>query len=54
MLSYSLDINDARRKIEDWRRDFNGNRPHTALSDMTPDESAAKQRPSGEENLNLG
>ena len=49
-----LDINDARRKIEAWRRDYNGNRPHTALRDMTPDEFAAKQRPSGEADLNLG
>jgi transposase InsO family protein len=49
-----LDINDARRKIEAWRRDYNGNRPHTALCDMTPDEFAAKQRPSGEADLNRG
>lgn len=34
-----LDINDARRKIEAWRRGYNGNRPHTGLSDMTPDPS---------------
>ena len=32
-----LDINDARRKIEAWRVDYNGTRPHTALSDMTPE-----------------
>lgn len=49
-----LDINDARRKIEAWRRDYNGNRPHTALCDMTPDEFAAKHRPSREAILNLG
>jgi putative transposase len=49
-----LDINDARRKIEVWRRDYNGNRPHSALCDMTPDEFAAKNRPSGEAILNLG
>jgi len=49
-----LDINDARRKIEAWRRDYNGNRPHTALSDMTPDEFAAKHGPSREAIINLG
>lgn len=49
-----LDINDARRKIEAWRRDYNGNRPHTALCDMTPDEFAAKHGPSGEEILSHG
>ena len=27
--------------------DYNANRPHTALCDMTPNEFAAKQRPSG-------
>jgi putative transposase len=42
-----LDINDARRKIEAWRRDYNGSRFHTALFDRMPDEFAAKQRPSG-------
>jgi putative transposase len=49
-----LDINDARRKIEAWRRDYNANRPHTALCDMTPNEFAAKQRPSGEQTISLG
>ncbi len=43
-----LDINDARQKIEAWRVDYNGNMPHTALSDMTPDEFAAKHSPSRE------
>ena len=49
-----LDINDARRKIEAWRRDYNGRRPHPAPSDMTPDEFAAKQRPSGDAVVSLG
>ncbi len=49
-----LDINDARRKIEAWRRDYNGNRPHSALSDMTPNEFAAKHRLSGEADLSHG
>ena len=49
-----LDLLDARRKLEAWRRDYNGNRPHSALSDMTPNEFAAKHRPSGEADLSLG
>jgi putative transposase len=36
-----LDINGARRKIETWRRDYNGNWLHAALSAMRPDEFAA-------------
>jgi hypothetical protein len=42
-----LDINDACRKIEAWRRHYNGNTFHTALCDMTPDGSqpnTAKKR----------
>lgn len=52
--NWFVSMADARSRIEAWRRDYNGNRPHTALSDMTPDEFAAKQRPSGEEILSLG
>lgn len=29
-------LEDARLKIEVWRRDYNEDRPHTALGDMTP------------------
>ena len=29
-------IDDARRKIEAWRQDYNESRPHQALGDMTP------------------
>lgn len=34
------DLVDARKKLEAWRRDYNGNRPHSALSGMTPTEFA--------------
>ena len=34
------DLVDARKKTEAWRRDYNGNRPHSALSGMTPTEFA--------------
>ena len=29
---------DATRLIEDWRREYNGSRPHRALGDRSPDE----------------
>ena len=31
---------DAREKLERWRRDYNHNRPHSALADRTPQEFA--------------
>jgi putative transposase len=31
-------LEDARQKIERWRRDYNQNRPHTGLGDRTPNE----------------
>jgi putative transposase len=40
-----LDINDARLKLEAWRRDYNGNRPHSALGNLTPSEFADQVRP---------
>jgi len=36
-----LDVLDARKKLEAWRLDYNGNRPHSALGAMTPTEFAA-------------
>ena len=41
-----LDLADARSKIERWRRDYNQERPHSALADRTPQEfaEAAMQR----------
>ena len=36
-----LSLNDARAKIEAWRRDFDESRPHTSLGFMTPAEFAS-------------
>ncbi|WP_249042107.1 integrase core domain-containing protein, partial [Sphingobium limneticum] len=36
-----LSLDDARAKIEAWRRDHNESRPHTALGWLTPNEYAA-------------
>lgn len=33
-----LDLSDARTKIEAWRRDYNGARPHSSLDNITPNE----------------
>jgi putative transposase len=33
-----LSLNDAREKIESWRRDYNDFRPHSSLDNMTPSE----------------
>jgi len=35
-------LDDARRKIEAWRQDYNVNRPHRSLNQMTPAEFAAR------------
>lgn len=37
---------DARRKIEAWRRDYNQQRPHSALAYRTPEEFARQWSPS--------
>jgi putative transposase len=35
-------LDDARRAIQDWRRDYNHVRPHSALGDFPPSEFAEK------------
>lgn len=37
-------IEEAREKIESWRIDYNDNRPHQALKELTPTEYALKCR----------
>jgi len=39
-----LSLDDARAKIEAWRRDYNEGRPHTALGYRTPAEFALRAR----------
>ena len=34
--SWFLSLSDARERIEDWRRHYNEDRPHTALGGLTP------------------
>lgn len=40
-----LSLEDAREKIENWRRDYNHFRTHSALGDMPPAEFAAQFNP---------
>ncbi len=35
-VSWFLSMEDAREKIEKWRRDYNEFRPHSSLGDLTP------------------
>ena len=35
-------LSEARRIIEEWRIDYNTNRPHTSLNGLTPTEFAAR------------
>jgi putative transposase len=35
-------LDEARRAIEDWRRDYNEARPHSALADEAPSAFAAR------------
>lgn len=50
-----IDLQEARRIVSDWRRDYNEQRPHSSLGYLTPLEFAAKCRegvPTGTPNLN--
>jgi putative transposase len=42
-----LSLDDARRKIEAWRRDYNQDRPHSSLGDLTPTEFVTHRQGSG-------
>ena len=39
-----LDLLDARRKLDAWRRDYNENRPHSSIGNLTPLEYANSVR----------
>lgn len=38
-----LSLEDAKVKIEAWRREYNSNRPHSALGNLTPEEFSGFQ-----------
>jgi putative transposase len=37
-------LDEARKIVEDWRIDYNNERPHTSLGNLTPEEFLAKER----------
>ena len=43
-LNQFLSLEDARAKIETWRIDYNGSRPHSSLGNLTPSEFAMKRQ----------
>jgi putative transposase len=43
--SWFLSMADARRRIDNWRIDYNENRPHSALGNLTPSAFAAQLEP---------
>ena len=42
-VNWFMSINSARRTIEEWRVDYNTERPHSSLSDLTPEEFMRKE-----------
>ncbi len=40
--NWFLSLEHARKLIEEWRVDYNTNRPHSALGGLTPEEFTAK------------
>ena len=40
-------LEDAKEKIEGWRKDYNESRPHQALNEQTPTEFAARSKDLG-------
>ena len=40
--SWFLSMDDARKRINEWRADYNEARPHSSLGNLTPSEFAAQ------------
>jgi len=45
--NWFLSLDDARLKVESWRRHYNGERPHSALGYLAPREFAGSHSQSG-------
>lgn len=52
--NWFLSLTDARQKIEAWRRDYNGFRPHRALGDLSPEMYLAEHAAASESLLLAG
>lgn len=42
--NWFLSLQDAADKIESWRRDYNGYRPHSSLQGLTPDQICSEMK----------
>ena len=42
--NWFLSLEDAAQKIEEWRQDYNGFRPHGSLNELTPEEFAIQAK----------
>jgi putative transposase len=38
-----LSVGDAQDRVDAWRKDYNGTRPHSSLGNLTPEEFAGRQ-----------
>jgi len=38
-------LEDAKEKVEEWRQDYNLNRPHSSLGNISPAEFAEQKHP---------
>ncbi len=43
-VNWFFSIEDVREKIEPWRQDYNENRPHSSLGNISPEEFGAMDR----------
>ncbi len=41
--NWFLSLEDAQEKLDQWRKDYNQNRPHSSLGQLTPNEFAVRQ-----------
>jgi len=48
-----LSLEDAQEKIESWRKEYNGYRPHSSLDNLTPMEFVARCRQQADQNNGL-
>lgn len=43
-INWFSNLTESKQIIEQWRREYNGNRPHSSLGNLTPDEYVRQQQ----------